>query len=328
MRCAITGANGFVGSHLAERLVEQGHEVRALVRATSDLSWLGDLPLELIEGDLHDGEALRRAFEGCELVFHLAGVTSASKREAFFSANVDGARNAAQACLDAAGQTLQRFVLVSSLAASGPGVDDAPVTETSEGHPVNWYGESKLAGEREVQALSPRLPLTIVRPGAIYGPRDKDHLGLIKAAAWGLRVKLGLGRRAYNFCHVDDVVSATLLAATRKEALGETFLVGDVDNYTLTEVGEILVRLLRGGGGVTIWLPVPLAYGAGALGGLAARIRGGRPDLNLDRLRLFAARNWTMDVKKARRKLGYAPRFVLEAGMANTIAWYREVGWL
>ncbi len=124
------------------------------------------------------------------------------------------------------------------------------------------------------------------------------------------------------------MVSATLLAATRREALGETFLVGDVDNYTLTEVGEILVRLLRGGGGVTLWLPVSLAYGAAAVSGLAARIRGGRPDLNLDRLRLFAARNWTMDVKKARRKLGYAPRFVLEAGMADTIAWYREVGWL
>jgi nucleoside-diphosphate-sugar epimerase len=328
MLCAITGANGFVGSHLAERLVEQGHEVRALVRASSDLTWLGDLPLALFEGNLNDREVLRRTFEGCELVFHLAGVTSASARETFFDANVTGARNVAQACLDAAGETLRRFVLVSSLAASGPGVGEAPVTEACEARPINWYGESKLAGEREVQALAPRLPLTVVRPGAIYGPRDKDHLGLVKAAARGVRLKLGLGRRAYNFCHVDDVVTATIPAASYEKALGETFLVGDVDNYTLTEVSEILVRLLRGGGGVTFLLPVSVAYCAAAVGGLAARIRGGRPELNLDRLRLFAARNWTMDVKKARQTLGYAPRFVLEAGMADTIAWYRRVGWL
>jgi nucleoside-diphosphate-sugar epimerase len=327
MLCAVTGANGFVGSHLVQRLEQEGHRVKVLVRPTADLTWLHGSSAERVQGDLEDQAALRRVFSGCDWVFHLAGLTSTVSRDDFFRVNAEGARTAAEACLEAA-PGVRRFVLMSTLAAMGPGREGRPLSESDESRPVNWYGESKLEGERQVRALAPELPWSIVRPGAVYGPRDSDNLPLMRLAAKGLRLTVGLSRRLVNFCHVDDVVSCTLLAAEKEPALGEAFLVGDAENYTLSAAGKIMVQALHGGEGLPLWLPVSVAYGAGALGGLAARFRRGRPTLTLDRVRLFLGRNWAVDVSKARQLLGYQPRVDLGSGVARTYAWYREQGWV
>jgi nucleoside-diphosphate-sugar epimerase len=124
------------------------------------------------------------------------------------------------------------------------------------------------------------------------------------------------------------VVSGILLAAARDEALGELFNIGDVANHELGELQRILARVMGARARIPLWLPVSLAYGAAAGGGAIARVQGGRPALNLDRIRLFTARNWTMDVGKAQRMLGYAPSFDLASGLADTVRWCREMGWL
>lgn len=327
MLCAVTGANGFVGSHLVQRLEREGHRVRALVRPTADLTWLQGSSAELVQGGLEDRAALRRIFTGCDWIFHLAGLTSTLRRDDFFRVNAEGARAVAEACLEAA-PGARRFVLMSTLAVMGPGKEGRPISEADETRPVNWYGESKLEGERQVRALAPELPLTIVRPGAVYGPRDTDNLPLMQLAAKGLRLAVGLSKRLVNFCHVDDVVSGALLAADKEAALGETLLLGDVENYTLSAAGKIMVQALHGGEGVPLWLPASVAYGAGAVGGLAARFSKKRPTLTLDRIRLFLGRNWAVDVTKAQKLLGYQPRFDLASGVAQTYGWYREQGWV
>jgi nucleoside-diphosphate-sugar epimerase len=328
MRCAVTGANGFVGSHLVDRLVAEGHQVSVLVRPTADLRWLGSGDrIKVVHGSVGDPDALDRCFDGCDWVFHLAGVTSSTSAEEFHRVNSQGTRAAAEACLRAA-PTASRFVLVSSLAAVGPGRDGVPLDETCEPRPVNHYGRSKLAGEREAEALADRLPLCIVRPGGIYGPRDRDVVVLLKLAQKGFRIRVGLASRAINFCHVSDVVSGILLAAERDEARDQVFNIGDPDNYQLDEVSRIMVQVLGGGRGFPLWLPVSVAYALGASAGVAARFTKGRPTLTLDRIRLLTARNWMMDVDKARRLLGYQPRYNLRAGVAHTIEWCREQGWL
>jgi dihydroflavonol-4-reductase len=326
LRCAVTGGNGFVGSHLIDRLLANGHPVTALLRKTADRRWLEGKPVRIVEGDVEDGAALEEAFASADLVFHLAGLTSATSREAFLRVNAGGARRAAEAALRATPR-MRRFVLVSSMAAIGPGAGEAPLDETTPEAPINGYGESKLEAERAVRSLAPALPLAIVRPGAIYGPRDRDMLILLKLAAAGFRVKVGLARRTLNFGYVEDVVEGIVLAATRPEALGETFLIGAAENHSLLEAGRLMVQATRGrGSGATLWLPVSVAYAAGALNGAFARLSRGRPTLNIDRIRLLTARNWSMNIGKARRLLGYEPRFGLVDGAAKTWTWHRGEG--
>jgi nucleoside-diphosphate-sugar epimerase len=327
MLCGVTGANGFVGSHMVDHLLREGHQVRVLVRPTADLRWIRDPVVEVVQGSVSEREALCRTFDGCDLVFHIAGVTSAHVPEEFYRVNRDGTRRAVAACLEAAPRA-RRFVLMSSIAAVGPGSKGAAIDEAAGPHPINHYGRSKLAGEEQARAVGDRLPLTIVRPGAIYGPRDRDVLTLLKVATLGFRVHVGLARRELNFCHVGDVVQGTLLAASRDEGRGETFNIGDINNYQLSEVGQTMARVMGRQSTLPVWLPLSLAYGVGAAGGVVSRLRRTRPKLNLDRIRLLTARNWKMDVGKARRLLGFSPRHTLEAGLEETVAWYRRNGWL
>lgn len=325
MRCLVTGANGFLGSHLVERLLGEGHQVRVLVRAGADLRWLQGKPLELVEGNLDDEAALLRAAQEVEWAFHVAGVISAHRRETYFAVNVDGSLALAQA-LRAAAPRLQRMVFVSSQSVTGPGPHDKPLTEQTEPRPVNLYGRSKLAAERALAPLG--LPLCVVRPGPIYGPRDRNALALFQLADKGLRLKLGIAETVTNFAYVDDIVSGMMLAASRPEALGRTFLLGGPQNLPFEAVGRILNRAVRGSGSFPIFVPVPLAYAAGAVGGAVSRLRGTAPELNIDRIRMLVQRNWAMDLAEARTHLGFVPRVDLASGASETVRWYRGQGWI
>ncbi len=328
MKCALTGANGFLGSHLTDRLLADGHEVTALVRQSADLRWLSGTAARLVTGSLDDPGSLAEAFAGAELIFHCAGVTQAAEPGGYYRANVEGTRAVARAAMSAS-DALQRFVLVSTLAVHGDGErDSSPVSEKTPCEPVNHYGKSKLAGEEAARALAPRLPLTVVRPGGIYGARDTMGLPLYKQAARGIYIKMGLGRRMVNMCHVADIVEGLMLAATSPAALGETFLLGDADNYTMEAMGRTVVQAVKGSDGIPLWMPLSGAYLVGAVGGAVARLRGKRPMLNLDQVRMYAVPNWAMDVGKARRLLAYRPCYTLLEGATETAAWYREAGWL
>ena len=325
MRCIVTGANGFVGSHLVDLLLQEGHEAVAYVRAGSSLRWLEGKPITLARGTLEDSEALRQVMAGADVVFHVAGVVNALDREGYFHVNARGTRAVAEAFMDACPDA-HRFVLVSSQSVVGP--SEVPVTEQTQCQPMNLYGESKLAGEQEAQSLAPALPLSIARPGPIYGPRDREALPLFKQASMGLRVKVGFAANVSNFCHVDDVARGIMLCATRDEALGQTFMIGGSDNYTLDQLGRILVSALRGGQGIPIWLPVTAVYAAGVAGELWSRLRRAPAGFNLDRARMLTAGGWPMDISKARKLLGYEPRWDLGDGARQTVAWAKENGWM
>ncbi len=325
MRCIVTGANGFVGSHLVDLLLQEGHEVVAYVRAGSSLRWLEGKQVSLARGTLDDGRALRQALDGADVVFHVAGVVNALDREGYFSVNARGTRTVGEAFLDACPKA-HRFVLVSSQSVVGP--TEEPATEQTECNPINLYGESKLAGEQEARSLAPALPLSIVRPGPIYGPRDREALPLFQQASLGLRVKVGFAPNVGNFCHVEDVVRGALLCATKDEALGQTFMIGGKENYTLDELGRLLVRELHGGEGIPIWVPVTAVYAAGLAGELWSKLRRAPAGFNMDRARMLTAGSWPMDISKAKELLGYEPRWDLAEGARMTVEWARENGWM
>jgi nucleoside-diphosphate-sugar epimerase len=326
MRAFVTGGTGFVGSHLVEELLQRGYEeVRCLVRAAP--KWLEGLPITLVRGGLSDGDALRTAMEGVDVVHHVAGLTRALEPEALFRANVDGTL----ALLDAAEVAgVPRVLVTSSLAAVGPS-GGAPLLEDAPLRPISHYGRSKAAMERAVaeRRAAGRGPETVVvRPPPVYGPREADIYTVIRVAA-RRRVFAIVGdgvRERLDLVHVRDVVRGMADAAEAEGTAGETFFLGGPRPYTWGEVREAVAQAL-GHGLVRVNVPRALVGPVGAAVEGAGRALGRYPPLNREKAREAQA-SWVVSSEKARRAFGYQPEVELEEGMRETVAWYRQQGWL
>lgn len=329
-RVLLTGGTGFLGSHVAEHLVEAGHDVRATVRVTSDTRWLDSLPVETVIADLEDPTSLGAALEGVDAVAHVGGVTIARDRETYDRVNALGTAALAAA---AGAVGVERFVYTSSLAARGP--DDA------EG-PVSVYGRSKRGGEERLAELiaADQAPehVFVLRPGGIYGPRDPDMLTLFKMAARGLLVLPAVEGRLQPV-HVLDVARAVVLAleadpdAAREpsdaaETAGPVPLpVASAEVHSWSEVGAALEAAV-GRSVRTLRVPSGMFLTAGAAAELAGKLTGNAPVFNRRRARDLTQRSFTTDIDTTRRALGWTPEVDLREGMAGTVAWYREQGWL
>lgn len=322
----VTGGTGFVGSHLVEVLLQRGFRVTCLIRRTSDRRYLQDPRLRLVETELCGNAAeLARLVSGHQRVFHLAGAVRALDQAGFLRANAQTTEELVEACL-AAAEPPRRFVLVSSAAASGPPPEGERLSEAQPPRPVTEYGRSKLEGERRALRFAADLSLVIVRPGAIYGPRDRETLPLFRAARAGLLPALGGAGQVVNLAHVSDIVEGILLAGERPLRSGEVLLLGAEREHSLTEVAQHFERLL---GRRVRLLPVPgpLLASAAFLAQSWARLRGQPAMLSLQKLPELRA-SWRFDLTAARERLGFSPRWTLEAGLADTLAWYRREGWL
>jgi len=315
---AITGATGFIGRHLVDRLVANGWRVRVVQRPES-----GGAPpanVEAVRSALRS-DALRSAFAGADVVIHLAGRTAAPDYAAYYEANAVAAGEVARACREAGA----RLVLVSSQAAAGPAPASRPATEADEPRPCSPYGVSKLAGERAVQ-LTEGLAWTIVRPVAVYGPGDRGFLPLFRLAGAGFATVPGDPAACYTLVHVRDLVRQLEAAATRPEASGEVFFLGHPDLHTARSLAAALARAV-GRRVRTIRVPRPLLYTAALAGDLGARL-GRQMPLDRSKYRELMAGGFACDVGKARRLLGVDPAIGLEEGFAETAEWYRRSGWM
>lgn len=318
----VTGGTGLVGSHVVDALLETGLSVRCTVRATSNLRWLEGKAVELVEADLTAG-ALGQAVAGVDGVVHCAGLTRGSRRE-LLAANQEGTRALLAACGDTGRQG--RFVFCSSQAAAGPGRPDRPRRVTDVPAPVSDYGRSKLAAEEEVLGQSDRLGITILRPAAVYGPRDEDTLPYFRMASRGLLVAPGLRERLVQLVHVRDVAQAMLKALQRDEALGRTYFVAHPEVVSWRRMAAAMTQAL-GRRAVTLRLPSALVGAAGAISELFG---GGRRTGQLDRRRArdMAMRAWTCDVDRTIEELDWSPAFDIEEGFRDSAEWYRKEGWL
>jgi nucleoside-diphosphate-sugar epimerase len=318
-RVLVTGATGFLGSHIARAFVEAGYEVRCGARASSSRRWISDLPIELTPLDMMGrAEDFSLAVKNADLVVHAAGITRARREQDYHSVNAGGTRRLASAAIEAG---VRRFVLISSLAARGP--DDT--TEDGRDHPESAYGRSKLEAEARLRGLDEQMETLALRPAAIYGPRDTDLLPLFKMAQRGW-LALPSGTNLLQPVYAADVASATL-AAVREDACFGPFPVAEAARYSWEEViaglEKALGRTVR-----AVRLPAAAFTLAGRAAELAARPFSAVPIFDERRGRDLAARTWTCETSIAERALGWRAEVSLSEGLERTARWYGQAGWL
>ncbi len=326
MKILVTGGSGFVGSHIADRLLAGGHEVRALVRANSSLKWLRDKPIELVTANMLDVDSLRPAVEGTQAIVHVGGVTAAKTKQDFYDGNLLPTRNLLEA-VRRFNPTLSHFVFCSSQTAVGPSLDGQPVTELTPPHPITTYGKSKRAAEEEAERARQDFPVTILRLSAIYGPRDTAILTFFQTVAKRLKPLIGMRDKSVNLAHVYDIADAVVLSLKTDAAKNETYFIGSERHYTWREVNDLTSKIL-GKRAFTIKLPHALVYSVAGVSEFFSMFRGKPSVLNWEKGRDMVQMNWTCSVEKAKSQLGYRQHVSLEDGIKNTMEWYRKEGWM
>lgn len=324
----VTGASGFVGSHLAEALARRKVYVKLLVRTTSRLPFKPTPSMELCFGDVTDLESLRKAIRGVEVVYHLAGLLRGADFSAYQKVNAEGTRNVCRAAEGVKG--LKRLVYVSSLSAAGPSPLGGEVDETTPCHPVSFYGQTKRMGEEIALSYRGKFDITILRPAAVYGPRETDIFEYFKMVQQGLVVNGGDGRQRVSFIYVDDLVESILLAAHSAKARSQIYFVSDGKNLDWNElagqIGRELKKTYK-----TFNVPLGIVRIVASLGDLAARWTGKSflpPIVSGDKLKEGKAPGWVCSNRKIQLDLGFKPKINLQVGIHKAVEFYRSAGWL
>jgi dihydroflavonol-4-reductase len=322
MKALVTGATGFVGSHLTEALRRRGDEVTVLARSAAKASMLASLEVRVVNGDLHDALALARAVEGQDVIYHVAGVIAARTEADFFRANRDGTAQLATAA-ERGGNP--RFVFVSSMAAAGPSRRGTPLVGTEPARPVTAYGRSKLAAEQVITGSS--LPWSILRPPMVYGPRDLEVLKVFRLARLGLAPVFGDGTQELSAIHGADLARGLIAVAACPGAVGRTYYSCHPQIFTSA---EFVLAVAAAMGRTVRLLRVPPGVGKVALRmtELSARLTRQATILTADKANEFFQPAWTADPAPLTKDTGWSPAFDLPQGLAQTYAWYRSAGWL
>jgi nucleoside-diphosphate-sugar epimerase len=330
MIAVVTGSTGFIGSHLVDALLARGATVRALVRPETPASAL-DARIQHATVDPLDDRSVREAevWDDVTHVFHLAGVTKRRTLAQFRYGNVVPTANLLSAVMARAGSAPPRVVIVSSQAAAGPARSpNAPVREDDAPLPIESYGRSKLEAERAALAYEGRIPLAIVRPAAVYGPRDRDFLRVFRLAARAVAIHAVPRDNLFSIVHVRDAVSAILLAAERPEAVGRTYFVANETPVTWRELYASIAAVASAHRAIELQLPLPAIALAGLAGDMFSALTGLHSLANANKTKLARPRWWLCDSSRVRAELGWREQIPLQEGVRETYLWYLEAGWM
>lgn len=323
----VTGATGFTGQALTRQLVEAGAEVRAIARASSDLSPLSGLPVRWHRGDVFDPTIVREAMAGVEYVFHLAALFREARHgdEMYRKVHVESTRLLAETAAAAPG--FRRFVHVSTMGVHGH-IEHPPADENSPFRPGDIYQVTKAEAEQWLRGFAPGagLPYAVIRPAAIYGPGDRRLLKVFKMAARGVFPLLGSGKCLYHLIHVEDLARGIRQAAAHPAAAGDVFICGDPEPVTLESMARTIAAAL-GRSVRIVRLPVGPVFLLADLCEAVCRPFGIEPPLYRRRV-AFYTKDRAFDTRKIRERLGFSYRYTTEAGLRQTAEWYVKAGWI
>lgn len=319
----VTGGTGFIGSHLVEKLVLSGREVRCLVKPKSSLEYLKGLKVDLFYGDLTKPESLKGINEGVGTVFHLAAIARPMSipDEIYTQVNVQGTKNLLEAF---SGKNLKKFIYLSSISVVGPSRDGRPVNEKTPTNPIDIYGQSKLAAEKVVFDFIKeyQMPIVVLRPPMVFGPKDFEMLKLFKAVKTGFFPIKSNPHGHFEFCYVKNLILACLLAE-KKGKTGEIYHVSNERSYTLKEVIKSMAQA-EGVNLLKFYFPNWLLKIGGSTIEFVAKIFRFHPPFSRNTVVWMTTNFWISDISKIKEELGYRPRYSLEEGIKEAVEWYKE----
>ena len=322
----ITGASGFLGFHLINAAVENDFDVYAAVRANSNIQHLRELPIHFVELNFADTNGLNTIFSenNFDYIIHAAGTTKANTQKEYDLVNDQYTQNLALAAAKHS-KPVKRFVFISSLAATGPiKTAEGKIKEDKEPNPVTAYGKSKLTAERNLEKVD--IPTTILRPTAIYGPREKDIFLVNQYLSKGFEPYIGRAPQKLSFVYGRDVADLAVKVLTQQSANG-IYNISDGNEYSRYDYAAIVKKLL---GRKTIRLHLPVAVVRALLFAVEkySRAMNKIPAVSNEKLHELMAENWICDITKAKEELGFLPAYNLEKGLEASIEWYRKNSWL
>ena len=326
MKVLVTGGSGFIGSHLIERLIRQGHKVTCLAKEKMNLGTSQNAQLSVLICDLNETSCMQEVLEQTDIVYHLAGLTRARNAREYYAGNAKMTGRMIELCKQY-GTQIKRFVHISSLAAAGPALNGAPVTESDPCHPVSHYGKSKFQAEQAILSTDCPFPVTIIRPSAVYGPRDRDLYKYYQLIINRLHPIIGFKKKKLNLIHVDDLVRGICAAGESDKTANEIIHLGSARAYTNEEIGDAIASAVDRKP-LRIHLPHSLVYVVGAAAELFGKLTGQQVFFNLQKVNEAVQESWDCSIKKAELLLGFHPLISLNDGIASTYDWYVRHNWL
>ena len=324
----MTGATGFVGSHVVDVLLERGYDVSYIARSTSKMRWLEGKPAKRVEGSLFDVQSLRTAVSDTDVVIHVAGQTAGKNEADFLRGNLGATQNLIDA-IRAYKPDLKRFLHTSSLAVGGPSPSiEHAVTENLPWNPITAYGRTKAAAEKAVIEIMSEVPCTIVRPPTVYGQRDEATLTFFQIINKGLAPLIGLTDKTISFVHVRDVARGIVDAAFHEATIGQTYYISSDEYYDWPQISTLTAAILGRRKLRTLRIPHSLVLGIAGAVGFFGKLASKPPVLDYEKGIDIIQDNWICSCEKARRDFGYRQEISLTQGLTETISWYREQGWL
>lgn len=316
-RILVTGASGFLGSHIAEAAHEAGYEVHALIRPTSSRRWLGYEWLNIHVAELNDRKTLSSILKDVDAVIHNAGTLWGD----YHRVNTEGTRIIAEESVKVG---IKRFVYISSLAAGGSSKGPYAKDGGEPDNPISSYGCSKKEAEQLLCRLRNQIDVVILRFPMIYGPRDTQGLRLFKTFKILINPSVGLRRRYISAVYVKDAARAALTALSAPVSSGSCYNISDGADYTFNKLYKVVGKVW---GRKALRIPVPfdlIMFGAWVVNDFLK----GKTAFNPDQMRMFRRRYWLVSPERAIRELGWKPQVGIYQGVKETVRWYKEKGWL
>jgi len=319
----VTGANGFVGSNLVRALLKKGYDVTCLVRKTSNLDYLKNLPVSFTYDDYHSVTSLREVCRDHQVLFHVAAKVREINKMRYYDANVTVTSNLMKAIQ---GTSIEKSIFLSTQAAGGPCSTQRPKTEEEVCNPVSYYGKSKLEAEKVVQNDCP-IPWVIIRPSSVYGPGDRDFLNYFQLINKGIAPLAGLSKKYISLIYIEDLIKLLMLVMENKEANRQIFFASDGNAYSLDDFIDILMEVMQKNA-IKVRVPIFLSYFGAYFNECKKIVTRRQSILNIQKIREAKQKYWLCSIEKAKRLLSFEPTFSLKKGIEKTYTWYKEHKWL